>query len=130
MALFEDTSEQEPEEQKKTDYSGLIIAAALLPVVIFFGHIGEFDRGLNIAICLGVNLIAVRIRWNLRKNLWFWLVMALVTGCEIALVQHIQWPHRWVPGVELLPIGLAGVLVALGAIQLVERFFVTGREEE
>jgi hypothetical protein len=36
----------------------------------------------------------------------------------------IKWPPGWVPAVALLPIALAGYLIAIGAIRFVERFIV------
>lgn len=111
---------EEPQEKTETDYSGAIIGAAMLPVVLVFDHFGRFDMGLNVALCLLTNILAIRFRWNLRKHFWFWGVMVLVLAIELALVVRIQWPQHWVPGVSLLPIGVAGVLIAFGAIRLVE----------
>lgn len=50
--------------------------------------------------------------------------MVLVLTLELPVVLTIKWPHKWVPAVELLPIGLAGYLIAIGAIRFVERFIV------
>jgi hypothetical protein len=132
--MFDDleTEEKDPERQKSTDWTGVIIGAALLPLLFYFRHIGKTDLGLNLCICLGMNLIVIRLRWNLRKHIWFWGVMALVLAIEIPLVINIQWPQEWVPGVALLPIGLAGALIALGAIGFVQKFIVKDvpRDEE
>lgn len=122
MDLMNESDKEEPEE-KKTDYTGLIAAAATLPVLLYFRHIGKFDLGLNIGICLGVNIIAIRFRWSLRRRVWFWLVMALVVAVELPLVLMIPWPKEWVPGVALLPIALVVFVVAMGAIQLAQKLF-------
>lgn len=111
------------EDDKEPDFSGLIIAIVLLPIFFVFKHFGKTEEGLNVFLCVGVNAIAIKIRWDLRENWWFWGVMVLVVGVEIPLVLNIQWPHRWVPGVALLPIGIAGCLIAFGAIKLAERLF-------
>lgn len=113
-----------PEKQKSTDYSGVIIAVILLPVFIFFRHIGRIDLGLNAFICLGVTLLVIRIYWNLRKLFWFWLVIIVILALHVPLALRIQWPHGWVPGIVLLPIGLADLLIYVGAIKFVERFIV------
>jgi hypothetical protein len=42
---------------------------------------------------------------------------------NVPLITRIHWP-RWVPGVELLPIGLADMLVTVGVVRFVQRFIV------
>ena len=126
MDLMGGPEGHKPEEEKPTDYIGLIIGLALLPLVIFFDHIGKLDMGLNLCICLAVNLIAVRFRWNLRKHFWFWGVVVLLVAVELPLVINIPWPHGWVPGAALLPIGLVGFAIAMGAVRAVEKLVVKG----
>ncbi len=120
--MFESIEDQEPKEQKPTDYTGLIIFACIMPVLLFFTHIGKTDLGLNVGICLYVNVLAIKIRWNLRKHFWFWVVMVLMLALELPLILMIKWPQGWVPAVALLPIALAGYLIAIGAIRFVEKF--------
>jgi hypothetical protein len=124
--MFEsiEEEEKEPDEQKPTRLTGFFIAVATLPILLFFTHIGKTDLGLNVGICLSVNVLAIRMRWDLRRYYWFWVTMVLVLALEVPLVLMIKWPHKWVPAVELLPIGLAGYLIAIGAIRFVERFVV------
>ena len=126
MSLFDgqNSDADEPEERKPTDYTGVIIFAITLPVLIFFTHLGKTDMGLNVGICLGVNMFAIKLRWDLRKYFWFWGVIALLLAIELPLVLKIQWPHEWVSKMTLLPIGLGGLLIAIGAIRLVEKFIV------
>ena len=68
MALFDEQNSDadEPEESKPTDYTALVILAILFPVLFFFRSIGKTDMGLNVAVCLGMCLVAIRIRWDLR----------------------------------------------------------------
>ena len=75
MDLFNDqeTNGEEPEKRKAAGWTGVVIAAATLPLLFYFRHIGKTDMGLNIGICLGMNLIVIRLRWNLRRHLWFWV---------------------------------------------------------
>jgi len=109
---------------QSTDYTALIILAIVSPVFFYFRHIGKTDVGLNAAICLGMCLVAVRIRWELRTRFWFWSVIAFVLVLHVPLFFVIQWPHARVPGVALLPVGLADVFIVLGAVRFVEKFIV------
>jgi hypothetical protein len=130
--MFEslDDLEGEKPEEKDPDYTGVFIFFATIPLLIFFNYIGKFDMGLNVGICLGMNAIAVKIRCDLKKHIWFWVTIFLVVAIELPLVAGIKWPDRWVSGVSLLPIGFAGYLIAIGAIRLAEKLFVKEASSE
>jgi len=126
MALFDDQKEdgQEPGEQGSGKYLGLIIGVALLPIVIFFNHIGRSDIGMSAFVCLGANILAVGICWESRRRLWFWGVIGFVLALHVPLVLLIQWPDRWVSRFTLLPIGIADLLITVGVVRFVEKFIV------
>ncbi len=114
----------EPKEQRATDYSGIIILAMTLPVLILFDYLGKFDTGLSVTICLGMNLLAVRLRWELRRCVWFWGVAALALAVEMPLALMIQWHQITINRITLLPIGVAALVITLGAVKFVEKFIV------
>lgn len=126
MNLFDEqkAEEQEPEEQGGGKYLGVIIFFAMLPLLLFFTHIGKTDLGLSLGICLGMNVLAVGICWDLRRRLWFWGVVALVLALHLPLFLMVQWPERWVSRFTLLPIGIADLLVTVGVVRFVEKFIV------
>lgn len=123
MGIFDakESGATESEEAKGTDYTAVIILAIVAPVFFYFRHLGREDAGFNAAVCLGMCLVAVRIRWDLRNRLWFWGVVAFVLALQVPLIFVIQWPHVWIPGLALLPVGLADVAITLGAVRLVEK---------
>jgi multisubunit Na+/H+ antiporter MnhB subunit len=108
-------------ERKRTDYTGLIIAASLLPVYLLFLYFDQPDIGLTAFCCLGVILLAIRMRWELRKRAWFWAVMTVVLALHVPLIVLWRWPDRWIPGVALLPFGVADCLMILGVVRVTER---------
>ena len=122
--MFEELEENEPKEQNPTNYTGLIIFVCTLPVLLFFTHIGRTEMGLNVGICLGMMVLAVGMCWDLRKHFWFWIIIILLLALHVPLILMIQGPHRWVPAVELLPIGLADLLIDIGVIKFVARSIV------
>ncbi len=133
MGLFDESEEagtDKEEPEKPTDYTGVIIFAIVLPVLFIFRHFGKTDMGLNVSVCLGMNLLAVRIRWDLREHFWFWGVVVLVMALNLPLIFTVQWPHAWVPGIVLLPIGLADLMVTLGALRLVENFMLKSPSDD
>ena len=128
MDLFDQDSSgaDHPQESESTDYTYvyLFCLAILLPVFFFFRHIGKEDLGLNIGLCLGIFVIAIRIRWDLRAQLWFWGVIVFVLALHVPLFLLIKWPDAWVPGITLLPIGVADVVIILGIVRFVEKVIV------
>jgi hypothetical protein len=101
-----------------------MIGAILLPVFLLFRHFGKTDMGLNAFICLGIALLVIKIYWKLRTRFWFWTVIVLILALHVPLVLRVQWPHVWVPGIALLPIGLADLFIYVGAVKFTERFIV------
>jgi len=126
--VFEELEENKPREQKPTDYSGVIAFACTLPVIWYFSHIGKFELGLNVGICLAIAGIVGRIYWDLRGRVWFWTILVVVFAMHLLFVARIHWPNRWVPSIELLPIGLADLLIYVGAINLAKKLFMKTEE--
>lgn len=118
------SEEQEPKQEKPTDWSGAIIGILLIPIFLFFIHEGKEDVGLNVCVSLLGILLAIRVRWQLRSHLWFWGVIILVFVLNVPLMLMVHWPHGWVPGVALLPVAFAEFLVTLWALRLVQKFLV------
>lgn len=116
--------ENEEEKKKHTDYTGVVIVAILVPVLLLFIQLDEQDMGRSVCIVLGMIMLAIRIRWDLRRHFWFWAVIALVLTLHVPLFFIVQWPNGWLPAIGLLPVGLADCLIILGAVRFVEKFIV------
>jgi len=122
--LLEQTKE---EKKKRTDYTGVIIGAILLPVLLLFIHLGKQDMGRSVCIVLGMTMLAVSIRWDLRMHLWFWAAVILVLVLHVPLFFIVHWPHGlngWLPAIASLPIGVADCLIILGAVRFLEKLIM------
>ena len=104
-----------------TKYTGLIIAALVAPVYLLFFYLGKPDIGLTAFYCLVTILVAIRIRWDLRKHAWFWVVMTVVLALHVPLIVFWRWPDRWIPGIALLPFAVADCAIILGIVRVAER---------
>jgi len=107
-------------QKRRTDYTGVIIGVILSPILIFFVHEGKEGLGRSVFIALGVVMVGARLRWDLRRHLWFWaaVVLALVLQAPMLL---IRWPAGWVPAVVMLPYALVDCLLFLGLVQFIEK---------
>jgi hypothetical protein len=111
-------------KKSSTDWSGTIIGAMLLPVLFFFIFIGKAELGFTACIVLGMSMIAVRLRWKLRKHVWFWGTIILILALNVPLLFIVRWPQSNIPTIAYsLPIGIVDFLLMMGAISLAEKAF-------
>ena len=114
--------EREREAKGFTDYTGLKIGAILLPVFFLFVYWGKADMGLAVLIVLGVTIGAIKIRWDLRKHVWFWAIIAVILALHVPLFFMIRWPQGNVPTLfYTLPFGLIDFLIISGILELAEK---------
>lgn len=113
-----------PQKKNSADWSGTIIGAMLLPVFFVFVYLGKAEMGFNAMLVLGLAVIAVKLRWRLRKHVWFWATIALILLLHIPLLFIVRWPQSNVPTIAYsLPIGIADFLLIIGALSLAEKVF-------
>jgi len=63
--------------KEPVDYSGVKIGAILLPVFFLLTFLGNADVALASCIVLAAIIFAIKIRWRLRKHIWFWAIITL-----------------------------------------------------
>jgi len=117
--------QQPPSEEKEpTDYTGLILAAILAPVILVFIYLHKADTGLTVFIILGMIIFAIKIRWSLRKHFWFWAAIAIVLLLHIPLFFVVRWPQNNFPTIAYsMPLGIMDFLLITGAIGIAEKIF-------
>ena len=113
----------QPKEKQPTDYTGLIIAAILAPVLLLFMYLGKADMGLAVCIVLGMILLAIKIRWDLRKHAWFWATIVFILALHVPLLFIVPWREKTHVRFYGFPIGIADFLIIQGAIGLAARVF-------
>jgi hypothetical protein len=112
------------EEKALTNYTGLKIGAVLLPVLLIFIYFGKADMGLTFYIVSAVCIVAIKIRWNLRKHIWFWAIIAVIFALHVPLFFTIRWPNVKTPGLFYgLPFALIDFLIISESLRLAEKFF-------
>lgn len=113
------------EEVKKKHGTILWSLGAVLvtaPLYLLFSHFGEPGKGRAAWLCLGMLLIAIKVRWELRSYPWFWGTIALISVVEIPMVMFVPWTSKWIPAIVMLPFCLVDCLAVLWVIQTVEKW--------
>jgi len=115
----------EPAKKKEpVDYTGLKIVAVLAPVFFLITFLSNADTALTAVIVLGVIVLAIKLRWHLRKHLWFWATIVVLLAIHIPLVFIVRWPQGSLPTrFYTVPIGIIDFFITLVAIDTVEKFF-------
>ena len=112
------------EEKEPTDYTGPKIVAALAPVFFLFAYLGKAELGFTVVIVLGMIILAIKLRWKLRKHMWFWAAIGIIFLLHVPLFFIIRWPDTNVPTIAYsMPMGIADFLLVMGAIGLAEKLF-------
>jgi hypothetical protein len=118
---------ESPKPKQAVDYTGLKIVAILAPVFFLITFLSNADTGLAACIVLGMIMLAVKIRWNLRKHIWFWAIIAIILVLHVPLAFMVRWPQGNGPTLfYTMPVGIADFLIILGATGLAERLFSKG----
>jgi hypothetical protein len=113
---------ESPKAKEPVDYTGLKIAAMTAPVFFLVTFLYDADAGLAANMVLGVIVFAIKIRWYLRKHIWFWAIIAVIFALHVPLVFMVRWPHGNVPTIfYAMPIGIADFLIISGALRLAEK---------
>lgn len=110
-----------PRKKEPLDYTGVKIGAALLPVFAVFAFLGHADMGLTVCIVLGMVMLAIKIRWGLRKHVWFWAIIVFILALHVPLFLIVRWPQGSTPTLfYTLPLGIMDFLVISGALWVAE----------
>lgn len=113
-----------PKATEPADYTGPKIVAILAPIFFLFAFLGHADMGLTVCIALGLAILAVKLRWDLRKHAWFWATIFVVLALNVPFFFMIRWSHGSVPTIAYtMPFGIADFLIMAGAIRLAEKLF-------
>jgi hypothetical protein len=113
-----------PKEKEPVDYTGLKIVGILAPVFFLITFLSNADMGLAACIVLGMVMLAIKIRWHLRKHLWFWAIIVLILALHVPLVFMVRWPQGHAPTLfYTMPLGIADFLIILWTVGVAERFF-------
>src|SRR5258708_17462863 len=114
---------ESPKEKEPVDYTGLKLAALVAPVFILVTFLYNAEAGLAAYIVVGVMVFAIKLRWHLRKHVWFWAIIALILAIHVPLVFMVHWPKNLPTIFYAMPIGIADFLIISGALRLAENLF-------
>jgi hypothetical protein len=124
MSAFDD-EEYSPKRQDR--WTGVLMATLTAPVFFFFAHLGKVDFGFTASMALAMALIAIKLRWKLRKHAWFWGTIAVILALHIPILLIAPPLPANIPTIAYaFPLGLVEFALINGAISLAEKVFSKG----
>jgi hypothetical protein len=113
-----DSKETPPIVTSKSAYIAMLYS---LPVLLLFIYLGKWETGIGAWICTGLVLLIIRIRWDLRRHVWFWIAIVFAALLQVPFVLLVPWNNRSLTGISLLPIGVLDYAIIYGLIKLIEK---------
>jgi hypothetical protein len=126
--MFDD---EQPPPKEPADWTGTKIGFGLLPVFFLFVYFGKADMGFTVGLVVGITMIAIYLRWKLRKHVWFWATIAFILLLHIPLFFVVRWPDTNIPTIAYsMPLGITDFLLISGAISLAKKIFSKGSSSD
>jgi len=65
---------------------------------------------------------AIAVRWELRRRVWFWITMIVITAIHVPLILFVPWTTKWVPAIVITPVIAVDLYAMLAILSFVEKF--------
>lgn len=85
------------QSRKKVFLVGLALAAIIFPVVPLLDHLGRPELIYPVVTAFVAIAVAMRARWELRGQLWFWTTITVIASLHVPLILLIPWTAGWIP---------------------------------
>ncbi len=97
-----------------------LAACVLLPL---FDRIGQLELAIPTFAGAAVIIAVIKVNWELRGRVWFWVTMAIITGLHVLLILHVPWHKGWVPAPVTFAFCIVDILIILGILNVIGRLF-------
>jgi hypothetical protein len=106
--------------RKLTVKVGYLILLCSSPILIAFAILGNVHLGFGAWICTVLVMFVVRTRWDLRRHVWFWIIIIIAELIQIPIVLVIPWSDRNLTWITFLPVAVLDYALVYGCIKLIE----------
>jgi len=97
-----------------------VIAGTILFGLLFL-EFGRLDLARPSLITAAIMVLAIIMRWRLKRHVWFWITMVILAALHFPLILFVPWTTRWIPAFVTIPIGIADLYLVLWVLSTVEK---------
>ena len=130
MTLIQNSDVVEESPRKVTRTAAYLILLATSPIGIIVALL-SFFYGLDAWIgfgawtCLALIVLVGRTRWDLRRHVWFWMIMVFAGLLQIPIVLFVPWKDRNLTWITFLPVAVLDYGLIYGCLKLIEKLTAT-----
>jgi drug/metabolite transporter (DMT)-like permease len=99
----------------------LCVIFGSMPLILLFYYFGKPALALPVLGSAGIVTMAIALRWQLRRHVWFWVIIGIFVALHGALILVVPWTTQWVPAVVMTPIGVADLYLMLAILSVVRK---------
>jgi hypothetical protein len=107
---------------------GYVALLCALPVFILFCIFGKWENGIGAWVGTAIVFMAAGVRWDLRRRLWFWIIISFALLLQTPFVLLVPWNDRKMTWVSLLPVGVLDYFFVYSCVKLGERLMKASAE--
>jgi hypothetical protein len=102
----------------------LMVIAAIVASDIAKQHV-QGNAAVGVGGCTIVLLAVARIRWDLKREWWFWVALCMGAALQLPLIFLMPWAAPHLTGIGAMAFVVPGFLMALGCVFLAEKVFAS-----
>jgi hypothetical protein len=82
---------------------GMTAVISTFPLVPLLKYLGRPTSGVPAYLCALMILLAVRSRWELSDEPWFWITVIAIVAIHVPFIWFVPWGNGWIPAVIKMP---------------------------
>lgn len=98
----------------------LLVIAAILTSSMAKQHM-QGNAAVGIGGCTIVLLAVAKIRWDLKREWWFWAALCIGAALQLPLIFLLPWAVPHLTGIGAMAFVIPGFVMALGCVFLAEK---------
>ncbi len=111
-------------KQLRLSWKGVLaVIGGTILIAWQFDNFGRFDLARPTLFSIAAIVLAIVMKWGLRRRVWFWAAMVAIAALHIPLIVCVPWTTRWIPALVMAPILAADLAVIITIIKLLEKQF-------
>ena len=111
--------------RKLTAQAAYLVLICSLPILIVLAILGKVWLGFGAWTCSALVILVVRIRWDLRRHIWFWATIIFAEMLQIPIVLLMPWSNSSLTWFSFLPVAVLDYGIIYGCVRRVEKMMRT-----